>query len=232
MHGELSADGLLAHLVDHDFPSRDEVRFDQRFRGGEQPDTPFALPIGLFIQVEDFRGADAELSAEVADQEMRRGRRRDREKTGVHLHAGGNSQDRDSISRGFGDVPSRSVAAAKQEELGAPADAGVDPSPCIVCGRSVPGSVNHFNRLLANPRPAKRSGSHRLGGGLPSDAEALVVFRELKKRLREELCPRARDRLCARGLSLVRDSVRPLQADPAAHPRDRVHDETDATHRV
>src|SRR2546426_4836462 len=222
MHRELSADDLRAHFVDHDFASRDEVRFDQRFRSGEQPDAPFALPIGFFVEVEDFRSADAELSAEVAYQEMRRDRGRDREKTGVHLHAGGNSQDWDSIFRGFGDVSSRSVAAAKQEGRGASADAGVDPSSCIVCGRSFPGWANHFNRLLSNTRPAKRSSSHRPAAGLPSDAEALVVLREFKKRSREELCPWARDRLRTGGLSLVRDSVRPLQPTPAPLPPVRV----------
>src|SRR2546427_12520207 len=127
MHRELSADGLRAHFVDHDFASRDEVRFDQRFRSGEQPDAPFALPIGFFIEVEDFRSADAELSAEVAYQEMRRGRGRDREKTGVHLHAGGDSQDWDSMFWGCGDVARLSFVASKHGASGASVAARLDP---------------------------------------------------------------------------------------------------------
>src|SRR6266571_4723517 len=84
VHRELSPDRLFADLVDHHFPSRDEVWFDQGFRGGEQSDPPFALAVGLLIEVEDFCRADPKLSAQVADQDLRASWRRDGKEAGVH----------------------------------------------------------------------------------------------------------------------------------------------------
>src|SRR6266571_6586386 len=139
VHRKLSTDRLFADLVDHDFPSRDEVRFDQRFRRGEQSDPPLALAVRLFIEVEDFCRTDSKLSAEVTHQEMRCRRRRDRKEAGVHLDARRDPEDGDSIARRFGDVSRGSIATAKQEEFGASVYAGLNRFSRVRRGRSLRG---------------------------------------------------------------------------------------------
>src|SRR5881296_2267444 len=139
VHPELAPDRLFADLVDHDFPSRDEVRFDQRLRRGEQLDPPLALAVGLFIEVEDFCRTDSKLSAEVTHQEMRCRRRRDRKEAGVHLDARRDPEDGDSIARRFGDVSRGSIATAKQEEFGASVHAGLNRFSRVRRGRSLCG---------------------------------------------------------------------------------------------
>src|SRR5256885_1839525 len=56
---QFRADGLLAQLLDHELPGGDELRLNQRFRGGEESDSPFSFPIRFFVQVENFRDTDS-----------------------------------------------------------------------------------------------------------------------------------------------------------------------------
>src|SRR5256886_2574942 len=178
VHRELAAECLFADLVDHDFPSRDEVRFDQSLCRREQLHPPLALAVGLFIEVEDFCRTDSKLSAEVAHQEMRCRRRRDREEAGVHLDARRDPEDRDSIARRFGDVSRGSVAAAKQEELAPSVHASHNAASRVCRGRSLPlGGVDYLARVLWNSRRPERSRAHRAAARQPPDAKVLVAVR-------------------------------------------------------
>src|SRR6266581_1971042 len=229
---EFLARGLFGHLRDLELSRLDQRWFDERLRGLDERDAPFASAVRVLVEVQDFRRPDAEATPKVGEGQFGGRLRRYREHGRMHLDARRDPEDRGAIPRRFRDVPRRPVTAAEQDELRAPVDARLDRAPCILGRRRLGRSVDDLTPLLADARRSQRFHAHWSCGREPPDRERRIAAGERKDRLREGARSGRCNGVRTRRPGLVDNAVGPFQAYAASHARDGVHDESKLPHGV
>jgi len=193
---------------------------DVRYAGiPVEPGREPARAVGLLVDVHHLGVAAGDLARQA--EKLGRGRRVDRKDRRVHLHPGGDAEDRDRAAHGVEDVPGRPVPAAEEDEV----DPGIEERPARSFGI---GSGGRGCRAVEDGEPVD-----------PGRGEDVLAHRGCGRIPVDLLAPKTGEGLDGPGGSagdgpaaegLFKFPVRPGKPHGAAHPGNGVDQEADGPH--